>query len=61
MFHKEGHKIILISLLITVSGILLIDHFLIDLYILKTVLQVALLVFLVLILQFFKTLKEILS
>ena len=58
MFHKEGHKIILISLLITVSGILLADHFLVDFHILKIVLQSVLLIFLLLILQFFRNPKR---
>jgi phosphatidylserine decarboxylase len=58
MFHKEGHKIILISLLITVLGILLADHFLVNFHILKIVLQSVLLIFLLLILQFFRNPKR---
>ncbi|MGV6831211.1 MAG: phosphatidylserine decarboxylase family protein [bacterium] len=53
MFHKEGHKIILAALTITVAGILLVDQFL-DIVWLQKVIQITLLVFLILILQFFR-------
>lgn len=57
MFHKEGHKIILITLVLIVGLILLTDSF-IDLAWLAKSIQVLLLVFLILILQFFRNPKR---
>jgi phosphatidylserine decarboxylase len=57
MFHKEGHKIILITLVVVVGLILLTDSF-IDLAWLAKSIQVLLLVFLILILQFFRNPKR---
>ncbi|SFD16452.1 phosphatidylserine decarboxylase family protein [Algibacter pectinivorans] len=57
MFHKEGHKIIVITLLIVVGGYLLTDSF-IEITWLKTIIMLALLVFLILILQFFRNPKR---
>ncbi|MFV9552002.1 phosphatidylserine decarboxylase family protein [Algibacter sp. PT7-4] len=57
MFHKEGHKIIIITLIIVIGGFLLVDNF-IDLTWLKTILMIVLLVFLILILQFFRNPKR---
>lgn len=57
MFHKEGYKIITITLAIVVAGVFAIDWF-IDLEWLKILLSVTLLVFLVLILQFFRNPKR---
>lgn len=57
MFHKEGHKIILITLVLVVGLILLTDSF-IDLAWLAKSIQVLLLVFLILILQFFRNPKR---
>ena len=57
MFHKEGFKIILIALVITVGTLLLADSLIETLWIQKTV-QVAILVFLLLILQFFRNPKR---
>lgn len=57
MFHKEGHKIILITLVVVVGLILLTDSF-IDLAWLAKSIQVVLLVFLILILQFFRNPKR---
>ena len=57
MFHKEGHKIILAALFITVASFFLIDSF-VTLSWLQKVLQVLLLVFLILILQFFRNPKR---
>jgi phosphatidylserine decarboxylase len=55
MFHKEGGKIILISTLITVLGIFGVDHLFHESnIIICKILQVVLLGFLVLILQFFR-------
>ncbi|PNQ73803.1 phosphatidylserine decarboxylase family protein [Hanstruepera neustonica] len=57
MFHKEGHKIILGTLIIVVGLFLLIDGFNLASWI-KTSVMIALLVFLVLILQFFRNPKR---
>ncbi|WP_136479946.1 phosphatidylserine decarboxylase family protein [Cognatitamlana onchidii] len=57
MFHKEGHKIIVLTLIFVVGGFLLADSF-ISVYWLRTLIMVALLVFLVLILQFFRNPKR---
>ena len=57
MFHKEGHKIIVITLIIVVGGLLLVDSF-IDITWLRTIIMIALLVFLILILQFFRNPKR---
>lgn len=58
MFHKEGHKIILISLILTIISFLLIDYFITETYWLRTVLMLLILVFLILILQFFRNPKR---
>lgn len=57
MFHKEGHKIILITLVLVVGLILLTDSF-IELAWLAKSIQIVLLVFLILILQFFRNPKR---
>jgi len=57
MFHKEGHKIIVITLLIVVGSFLLVDHF-IDIVWLRSLLMIVLLAFLILILQFFRNPKR---
>ncbi|GAA4893593.1 phosphatidylserine decarboxylase family protein [Flaviramulus aquimarinus] len=57
MFHKEGHKIIVITFIIVVAGILLAESF-ISIVWLKTVILIALLAFLILILQFFRNPKR---
>lgn len=57
MFHKEGHKIIIITLIIVVAGFLLIDSF-IDTIWLRTSIMIVLLIFLILILQFFRNPKR---
>ena len=57
MFHKEGHKIILITLLIVVVGIFTIDEF-VTISWLRLLLEITLLVFLILILQFFRNPKR---
>jgi len=56
MFHKEGFKIIFFSALIIASLIFLIDYFIINYWLQKS-LMVALLIFLILILQFFRNPK----
>ena len=58
MFHKEGHKIILISLIVTVISFLLIDNFITQTDWLRTVLMLLIFVFLILILQFFRNPKR---
>ena len=57
MFHKEGHKIIFGTLVFVVAAFLLIDGF-VGYPWLQTILQVTLLVFLILILQFFRNPKR---
>ena len=57
MFHKEGFKIILVTALIVVSGILLADHFISHYWIQKIVMVLFLLVF-ILVLQFFRDPKR---
>lgn len=57
MFHKEGHKIIFISLVILVASLLLIDQF-ISLEWLRKTLMLVLLGFFLLILQFFRNPKR---
>jgi len=53
MFHKEGHKIILVTLVIVVAVFLLSDNY-IDIPWLVKLIQLTLLVLLILILQFFR-------
>lgn len=57
MFHKEGFKIILITALILVSGLLLIDNF-ISVYWLQKALMILLLIGFILVLQFFRDPKR---
>ena len=57
MFHKEGHKIILITLISVIALFFLIDNF-VTLSWLQKVLYSVLLVFLILILQFFRNPKR---
>jgi len=57
MFHKEGHKIILITLVIVVIISLLIDS-IIELSWLRTTIMMVVLIFLLLILQFFRNPKR---
>lgn len=57
MFHKEGFKIILVTALILVSGLLLIDHF-IHIFWLQKALMILLLIGFVLVLQFFRDPKR---
>ncbi|MEH6536499.1 MAG: phosphatidylserine decarboxylase family protein [Psychroserpens sp.] len=58
MFHKEGFKIIFITLVIVITSILLIDRF-IDISWLRLTLMIGMLVLLVLILQFFRNPKRL--
>lgn len=57
MFHKEGGKIILIATTLTVAFLLLADHF-IALFWLKKGVEIIVLFFLILILQFFRNPKR---
>lgn len=57
MFHKEGHKIIFFTFAFSAIAILLIDYF-ISMEWLQIVIQVGILIFLVLILQFFRNPKR---
>jgi phosphatidylserine decarboxylase len=57
MFHKEGHKIILFTFITVAIAVFMVDFF-IDITWLKTLLQIVFLVFLVLILQFFRNPKR---
>jgi phosphatidylserine decarboxylase len=52
-FHPEGGKIILISTFITALTVVLADHFLQNIYIVKTI-QILAMFFLIMILQFFR-------
>lgn len=56
-FHREGYKIITITFIIVIAGILLSEQF-IDLFWLQKAVQVAFLIFLILILQFFRNPKR---
>ncbi|WP_250433890.1 phosphatidylserine decarboxylase family protein [Hanstruepera flava] len=57
MFHKEGHKIIVLTLIVVVGLFLLVDSFNLASW-LSTLIMLALLVFLILILQFFRNPKR---
>lgn len=57
MFHKEGHKIILITFIITIACFLLVDYT-IDISWLRVVLFITILAFLGIILQFFRNPKR---
>ena len=57
MFHKEGHKIIIVTFIAVVTGILLTDHF-VAIPWLRLSLTIVLLLLLILILQFFRNPKR---
>ncbi|GAB1855886.1 phosphatidylserine decarboxylase family protein [Flavobacteriaceae bacterium MHTCC 0001] len=57
MFHKEGHKIIFITLIIVVACFLLVDN-LVSIFWVRTLILIGLLVLLILILQFFRNPKR---
>ncbi|WP_179354582.1 phosphatidylserine decarboxylase family protein [Winogradskyella vidalii] len=57
MFHKEGHKIIFITLVLVVGSFFLIDEFITNEWLRKG-LMITLLVFFILILQFFRNPKR---
>lgn len=56
-FHREGYKIITITFVIVIAGVLLSDQF-IELFWLQKLVQIVFLVFLILILQFFRNPKR---
>ncbi|HXJ97962.1 MAG TPA: phosphatidylserine decarboxylase family protein [Gelidibacter sp.] len=58
MFHKEGHKIIMITIAVVVLAILCIDYF-ISMEWLRTSLMLVVIAFFVIILQFFRNPKRI--
>ena len=58
MFHREGFKIIFITFVIT-AGVSLLAHFFIDVIWIQKVIQAIALVFLILVLQFFRNPKRI--
>tara|TARA_R110001583_G_scaffold181784_3_gene339152 strand:+ start:94 stop:750 length:657 start_codon:yes stop_codon:yes gene_type:complete len=60
MFHKEGHKIIFITFVIVVASFLLVDSF-VSIKWLQTAIMITLLVFLILMLQFFRNPKRLTS
>ncbi|WP_034044407.1 phosphatidylserine decarboxylase family protein [Wocania ichthyoenteri] len=60
MFHKEGHKIIFVTLVIIVATFLLVDSF-INISWLRTLVLIVLLAFFILILQFFRNPKRLTS
>lgn len=57
MFHKEGHKIIFITFAFIIASFLLVDNF-IEVAWLRMLILIALLIFLILILQFFRNPKR---
>ena len=57
MFHKEGAKIIIATLAVTLVAVILADEYITNLWLLKTV-QVTAFIFLILVLQFFRNPKR---
>ena len=57
-FHKEGYKIITIALILSVAGILLAEKFIEIGWLVKTI-QIIILAFLIIILQFFRNPKRV--
>ena len=57
MFHKEGYKIIIVTFILVISATVLVDNF-VTIEWLKLALRLILLVFLILILQFFRNPKR---
>ncbi|GAA4293193.1 phosphatidylserine decarboxylase family protein [Aestuariibaculum suncheonense] len=57
MFHKEGYKIIIVTFILVISSTLLVDNF-VTIDWLRLALKLILLVFLILILQFFRNPKR---
>ena len=57
MFHKEGYKIITVAMIITIAAVVAMDFYILD-GLTKVTSQVGVLIFLVLILQFFRNPKR---
>jgi phosphatidylserine decarboxylase len=57
-FHKEGYKIITIALILSVAGILLAENFIEIPWLVKTI-QILIIAFLIIILQFFRNPKRV--
>lgn len=57
-FHREGYKIIALTFLFVITGILISERFIESFWLLKAI-QVILLIFLILILQFFRNPKRV--
>ncbi|MCL4126273.1 UNVERIFIED_CONTAM: hypothetical protein GTU68_024327 [Idotea baltica] len=57
-FHKEGYKIITIALILAVAGILLAERFIDIPWLVKTI-QIVIIAFLIIILQFFRNPKRV--
>ena len=57
-FHKEGYKIITIALILSVAGILLAEKFIDIPWLVKTI-QITIIAFLIIILQFFRNPKRV--
>ncbi|WP_298881488.1 phosphatidylserine decarboxylase family protein [uncultured Polaribacter sp.] len=57
-FHKEGYKIITIALILSIAGILLAEKFIDILWLVKTI-QIIIIVFLIIVLQFFRNPKRV--
>ncbi|WP_158838101.1 phosphatidylserine decarboxylase family protein [Polaribacter sp. L3A8] len=57
-FHKEGYKIIVITFIISIVGILLADYFLEIAWLVKAI-QILIIAFLVIVLQFFRNPKRV--
>jgi phosphatidylserine decarboxylase len=60
-FHKEGYKIIVVSLLLSVAGVLLTEKFITEPVWLAKAIQILILAFLIIILQFFRNPKRVTS
>ena len=56
-FHKEGYKIIVVSLLLSIAGVLLVEKFIAIAWVVKSI-QILILGFLIIILQFFRNPKR---
>ena len=57
-FHKEGYKIITIALILSIAGILLAEKFIDILWLVKTI-QIIIIAFLIIVLQFFRNPKRV--
>jgi phosphatidylserine decarboxylase len=60
MFHKEGAKIIVVTLAVTLVAVVLADRYVENLWLLKAI-QVAAFIFLILVLQFFRNPKRVVT